>query len=91
MIKPLSFQANATISALDKKQRNFDKEIATWSQRVEELQAELEASQREVRTYSTEIYKLKASYEESIEQLDIIRRENKNLTGKSTQCFEILR
>ena len=78
----LSFQANATISALDKKQRNFDKEIATWRQRVEELQAELDGAQREVRNYSTEIIKLKSSYEESIEQLEIIKRENKNLTGK---------
>jgi len=45
------------------------------------LQAELDASQREARNYSTEILKLKTSYEESIEQLEIIRRENKNLSG----------
>lgn len=49
--------------------------------RVEELQADLDASQRESRNYSTEIIKLRASYEETIEQIEIIKRENKNLTG----------
>merc|ERR1712042_211032 len=31
-------RANTTINALDNKQRNFDKELATWKQRVEEIQ-----------------------------------------------------
>uniref|UniRef100_H2Z1P7 Myosin motor domain-containing protein n=1 Tax=Ciona savignyi TaxID=51511 RepID=H2Z1P7_CIOSA len=74
--------ANATISALDKKQRNFDKEISMWTLKVEELQAELDASQRDCRNYQTEIYKIKVSYEESIEHLEIVKRENKNLTGE---------
>jgi len=72
-------RANTTINALDKKQRNFDKEIATWKQRVEEIQSELDEAQRESRNYQTEVYKLRTSYEESIEQLDIVKRENKNL------------
>lgn len=75
-------RANATIAALDKRQRDFDKELAIWKQRVEELQADLDQSQRECRNYSTEIYKLRASYDECIEQIEIIRRENKVLTGK---------
>merc|ERR1719334_1329895 len=57
-------------------------EIATWKQRVEEIQSELDASQRESRNYQTEVYKLRTSYEESIEQLEIVKRENKNLTDE---------
>jgi len=75
---------------LDKKQRHFDKELASWQQKVEELQAELEAAQREARNYSTEILKIKASYEESIEQLDIVRRENKNLSGEKNLQNSVL-
>ena len=58
--------------------------------KVEELQSDLEASQREARNYSTEIIKLRTSYEESIEQIEIIKRENKNLTGKKLLQLFIL-
>ena len=78
------------MSALDKKQRNFDKEIATWKQRVEEIQSELDASQRESRNYQTEVYKLRTSYEESIEQLEIVKRENKNLSGELLRFFFLI-
>lgn len=79
-------QANATIAVLDKRQRDFDKEVASWKMRVEELQAELDASQRECRNYSTEIYKLRSSYEETIEHIEIVKRENKTLSGKLSKC-----
>ena len=83
----MTLQSNTTINALDKKQRNFDKEIATWKQRVEELQSEVDAAQRESRDYQTECYKVRTSYEESIEQLEITKRENKNLTGKNNKLL----
>lgn len=70
------------IVALDKRQRDFDKEVASWKMRVEEIQAELDSSQRECRNYSTEIYKLRSSYEETIEHIEIVKRENKTLSGK---------
>ena len=46
------------------------------------MAAELDASQRDCRNYSTELYRVKSSYEESAEQLDAVRRENKSLADE---------
>ena len=59
--------------------------IAEWSQKCEELQVELDTSQKECRTYMTEIYKLKTSYEESLEHLEIVKKDNKTLTGEASK------
>ncbi|XP_043189556.1 myosin heavy chain, muscle-like isoform X27 [Amphibalanus amphitrite] len=68
--------------AMEKKARNFDKVVAEWKLKVEDLSTELDASQKECRNYSTELFRVKAAYEESQEQLDSIRRENKNLSDE---------
>ncbi|GCB84323.1 hypothetical protein scyTo_0024985, partial [Scyliorhinus torazame] len=57
----------------------IDKQISDWRQKCEEIQTELESSQKECRQYATELFKLKTSYEELIEQLDSLKRENKTL------------
>ncbi len=67
---------------MEKKQKNFDKMAAEWKARIDELTAELEASQREARAYSTELFKFKSLHEESLETIEILKRENKNLQGK---------
>ncbi|XP_076337304.1 myosin heavy chain, muscle-like isoform X5 [Tachypleus tridentatus] len=72
-------RANNLAATLEKKQKSFDKTIAEWKQKVDDLAAELDASQRECRDYSTELFKLRASFEESQEQHEAIKRENKNL------------
>merc|ERR1712127_1138611 len=72
-------RSNSAASALDKKQRNFDKVIAEHKQKEEELQVELEQSQKESRSLSTELFKTKNAYEESLDALETIKRENKNL------------
>lgn len=72
----LSFEDAA---AMDKKQKQFDKLINEWRQKCEDVTVELENSQKEVRQYSTELFKLKSQYEESQEQIDALRKENKNL------------
>lgn len=58
--------------------------LAEWKQKYQECQAELEASQKESRSLSTEIFKMKNAYEEVLDQLETVRRENKNLQRK---CF----
>lgn len=58
--------------------------LAEWKQKYEECQCELESSQKEARSLSTELFKLKNSYEESLDQLETVKRENKNLQGKIT-------
>ena len=72
-------RSNAAASQLDKKQRNFDKILAEEKQKQEELQVELELSQKEVREKQTELFTLKNGCEETIDNLEAIRRENKNL------------
>uniref|UniRef100_A0A670KDL9 Myosin heavy chain 16 n=1 Tax=Podarcis muralis TaxID=64176 RepID=A0A670KDL9_PODMU len=72
-------KANAACAALDKKQRAFDKMLAEWHQKCEELQLEVDNSQKECRMYMTENFKLKTAYEESLEHLESVKKDNKTL------------
>ncbi|XP_071512372.1 myosin heavy chain, muscle-like [Panulirus ornatus] len=76
----ISLERTQTLAtAAEKKQRNFDKIVSEWKMKVDDLAAELDASQAECRTYSTEHFRIKAAYEENLQELDCVRRENKNL------------
>lgn len=59
--------------------------LAEWKQKLDESQAELEAAQKESRSLSTEIFKMRNAYEEVVDQLETLRRENKNLQGELPQ------
>uniref|UniRef100_A0A8B9KPQ9 Uncharacterized protein n=1 Tax=Astyanax mexicanus TaxID=7994 RepID=A0A8B9KPQ9_ASTMX len=83
-------KSNAAAAALDKKQRSFDKMTAEWSQKCEEMQLELENSQKECRTYMTEVYKLKTSYEESLDHLETVKKDNKTLSDEIRDLMEQL-
>ena len=68
--------------------------LADWKQKYEEGQAELEGTQKEARSLSTELFKMKNSYEETLDHLETMKRENKNLqceflsiTSVSLSCF----
>jgi myosin protein heavy chain/myosin heavy chain 6/7 len=49
------FQAQNLAASYEKKQKKIDQEIAQWKSKLDEVQAELEASQRESRANSTEV------------------------------------
>merc|ERR1719393_648981 len=55
-----------------------------------DLQAEINASQDEGRNYSSELFRLKAAQQESIEQLDVVKRENKNLADEIKDLLDQL-
>lgn len=55
--------------------------VSDWKLRFEESQTELEASQKESRSLSTELFKLKNCYEEALDHLEMVKRENKTLQG----------
>lgn len=55
--------------------------LGDWKLKFDESQSELEASQRESRNLSTELFKLKNCYEEALDHLETVKRENKNLQG----------
>ncbi|KAG7239436.1 hypothetical protein INR49_028907 [Caranx melampygus] len=86
----LQGESNAAAAALDKKQRVFDKLAAEWSQKNEELQLELDNSQKESRSYMTELYKLRTAYEESQDQIEIVRKDNKTLSEEIKELVDQL-
>lgn len=57
--------------------------LAEWQQKCEELQVEVDSSQKECRMYMTESFKIKTAYEESLEHLESVKKENKTLQGES--------
>ncbi|XP_023204827.1 myosin-4-like isoform X1 [Xiphophorus maculatus] len=83
-------RSNVAAAALDKKQRNFDKVVAEWKQKHEEGQAELESALKEVRSLRTENFKMKNAFEECLEQLETLKRENKNLQQEIMDLAEQL-
>lgn len=77
----LAPQASSCGQALDKKQRVLEKQLGEWKQKCEELVAEVEGCQKESRQHASELFKLKAAHEESLEQLEALRKENKAYQG----------
>ena len=51
---------------------------------------ELEASQKECRNYNSELFRLRAAWDETIEQLDVVKRENKNLADEIKDLLDQL-
>jgi len=74
----------------EKRAQNFDKVVGEWQAKATDLQAELEASNNECRNYNSELFRLKASWEEASEQLDIVKRENKNLAEEIKDLLDQL-
>merc|ERR1719317_1767475 len=72
-------RATALASSAEKKQRSFEKVITEWKLKVDDLARDVDSSQLEARSYSAELFKMKAQYDESLEHLDVVRRENKTL------------
>ena len=58
--------------------------------KVGDLGNELEASQRECRNYNSEVFRLRAGWEEVNEQLDAVKRENKNLAEEIKDLLDQL-
>merc|ERR1712126_557568 len=58
--------------------------------KADDMMAELEACRTEGRNYSSEVYRVKAAYEETTEQLDVVRRENKNLADEIKDLLDQL-
>lgn len=76
------------VNQMEKKQIYYDKILAEWQSKVNDLQSELEASRKEARNYSTELFRTKAVYEEQLEQIEIAQRENKNLAEEIKDLME---
>eukprot|EP00061_Rhincodon_typus_P011274 g36175.t1 len=76
--------AQARAASLEKSKQRLTGEVEDLTielekQKYEELQVELDSSQKECRSQVTEVFKLRTVYEETIEQLEIVKKDNKNL------------
>merc|ERR1719175_217517 len=75
-------QAQVLNAAMERKAKQFDKVIGEWKQKVDSLTYDLDVSQKETRNASSDLFKVKSAYEESMLQLDEVRRENKTLSNE---------
>merc|ERR1711884_726496 len=74
----------------EKRGRNFDKVVGEWKAKADDLMAELDACSSECRNFNAERFRVKAALDESSEQLDIVRRENKNLADEVKDLLDQL-
>merc|ERR1712180_245055 len=65
-----------------KKAKKFDRIVGEWKSKVDSLGMDLDNAQKETRNVSSELFKVKSAYEESIIQLEEVRRENKMLSNE---------
>merc|ERR1719347_582409 len=75
-------QAQILNAAMEKKAKQFDRIVAEWKAKVDGLVMDLDVAQMETRNISSELFKVKSAYDESILQLEEVRRENKMLSNE---------
>merc|ERR1719410_511904 len=79
----------ATLIA-EKRSKNFEKIQGEWQSKANDIVIEIDASQNEGRNFSSELFRLKAAHDEVTEQLDIVKRENKNLADEIKDLLDQL-
>merc|ERR1712128_14765 len=80
-------QAQILNAAMEKKAKQCDRIVGEWKGKVDGLGKDLDVAQNETRNISSELFRVKNAYDESILQLEEVRRENKTL---STEIKDIM-
>merc|ERR1712062_241535 len=75
-------QAQILNLAMEKKAKQFDRIVGEWKGKVDSIGMDLDTAQKETRNASSDLFRVKAAYEESVLQLDEVRRENKCLSNE---------
>ena len=83
-------RVHAAASITEKRGHNFDRVLGEWKAKADDLMSELEACKCEGRNYGSEVYRLKSSLEDTDEQPDVVRRENKNLAEEIKDLLDQL-
>merc|ERR1711983_29010 len=78
----LSARNTEAKAAIERKAKQFDKTISEYKGKVDRLSFDLDVSQKETRNASSELFKIKPAYEETVLQLEEVRRENKTLSNE---------
>merc|ERR1711936_1406733 len=74
-------QAQVLNNQMEKKAKQFDNIVQDWKHKVDGLAMDLDIAQKECRNASSDLFRVKSAYEESVAQLDEVRRENKVLSN----------
>merc|ERR1711981_1021751 len=83
-------RVHAAALITEKRGKNFDKVLGEWQSKAADVSAEVAASQDEGRNYTSELFRLKAAQDEALEQLDIVKRENKTLADEIKDLLDQL-
>merc|ERR1711974_358125 len=83
-------RVHASAMITEKRAKNFDKVLGEWQAKAGDVAAEVEASQNEGRNYNSEMFRLKAAQDEASEMLDVVKRENKNLSDEIKDLLDQL-
>merc|ERR1719476_92838 len=83
-------RTHAAAMITEKRGRNFDKVVGEWKAKADDLMAELDACSSECRNFNAERFRLKAALDETTEQLDVVKRENKNLADEIKDLLDQL-
>merc|ERR1719209_2177200 len=83
-------RVHAAALITEKRAKNFDKVLGEWQSKAADVSSEVAASQDEGRNYTSELFRLKAAQDEAVEQLDIVKRENKNLADEIKDLLDQL-
>merc|ERR1712002_665794 len=75
-------QAQILNAAMEKKAKQFDRIVGEWKAKVDVLGMDLDNAQNETRNVSSELFRVKSAYDESVIQLEEVRRENKMLSNE---------
>merc|ERR1711915_377471 len=75
-------QAQMVNATVERKAKQMDKVIGEFKGKVDRLSYDLDVSQKETRNVASEVFKVKSAYEESVLQLEEVRRENKTLSNE---------
>merc|ERR1712115_557818 len=67
---------------MERQAKHGDKVIGEWKGKVDRLSFDLDVTQKETRNASSELFKVKSAYEETVLQLEEVRRENKTLSNE---------
>merc|ERR1711971_1292444 len=75
-------QAHMINNSMGKKAKQFDRIVGEWKQKVDSMSMDLDVAQKECRNASSDLFRVKSAYEESVLQLDEVRKENKVLSNE---------
>merc|ERR1711909_70895 len=84
-------QAHILNSSMEKKAKQFDRIVAEWKGKADSLSMDLDGAQKDARNASSELFRIKSAYEESVLQLDEVRKENKALSNEIKDIMDQIR